>query len=266
MAKGTYISEHLNEEQTAFLKYLNENEILYFRLSTIKEHLPENLSNINDLAENLYHKGLLKRVERAIYVIPSYQNTRVLATFIAHNSSIAYWSALHYHGLTERFPNTIFVKTTQRKRNKEILGNSVRFVTVKKYKDNGTEKIGYGDDCFRITDIEMTMVDCFDQPMYAGNLADLIKAFAKAKLINKKLISYTETYNNIALIKRMGYLATLFHKDKLKSFIRYARGRVNQRYNLIDAGGAEKGEFISEWKLRLNVSEERLLKMANDEY
>ncbi|MCX2681052.1 hypothetical protein OOZ15_13955 [Galbibacter sp. EGI 63066] len=267
MAKSTYISESLNENQIGLLKYLEDYEILYFNLKDLASQLPEKLANnVNELVENLYQKELLVRIERGVYAKPNYNNVNVLATFISQNSSIAYWSALYYHGLTERFPNTIFVKTTQRKRETQILGSTIKFVSVKSTKNIGAIQEGYGDDSFSITDMEMTLVDCFDQPRYAGGFADLIKAFATSKLTNNKLIEYTKSYNNIALIKRMGYLATLFHKEKLQSFINYAKTQVNKRYNLIDAGGIEKGEFVSEWKLRLNTSKENLLQMAQNEY
>jgi predicted transcriptional regulator of viral defense system len=267
MAKSTYISENLNKDQVTLLKYLEDYEILYFNLKELGSQLPKNLpDNVNELVENLYQKGLLNRTERGVYAKPTYTNVNVLATFISPSSTIAYWSALHHHGLTERFPNTVFVKTTQRKRDTQILGSRVKFVTVKENKNIGVIQEGYGDDSFPITDIETTLVDCFDQPRYAGDYADVIKAFANAKLTNKKLMEYTKAYDNIALTKRMGYLATLFHRDKLQSFIRYARAQVNKRYSLIDAGGLQKGEFISEWKLRLNISKENLLQMAQTEY
>ncbi|WP_142785820.1 type IV toxin-antitoxin system AbiEi family antitoxin domain-containing protein [Changchengzhania lutea] len=265
MAKSTYISENLNEAQIDLLKYLEDYEILYFNLKELE--LPKNLiSNVNELVENLYQKGLLNRIERGVYAKPNYNNVNVLATYISSNSTIAYWSALHHHGLTERFPNIVFVKTTQRKRDTQILGSTVKFVTVKENKNIGAIQEGYGDDSFTITDIEMTLVDCLDQPRYAGDFTDVIKAFANAKLTNNKLIEYTKTYDNIALTKRVGYLATLFHEDKLQSFINYAKSQVNKRYSLIDAGGLQQGEFISEWKLRLNISKENLLQMAQTEY
>ncbi len=267
MAKSTYISENLNEDQIALLKYLEDNEMLYFNLKDLATQLSANLTdNVNELVENLYQKELLVRIERGIYAKPNYNNVNVLATFISQNSSIAYWSALYHHGLTERFPNTVFVKTTQRKRETQILGSSIKFVSVKTTKNIGIVQEGYGDDSFSITDVEMTLVDCFDQPRYAGDFADLIKAFANAKITNNKLIEYTKTYSNIALTKRLGYLASLFHKEKLQSFINYAKTQVNKRYSLIDAGGIEEGEFVREWKLRLNISKENLLQMAQNEY
>tara|TARA_R110002049_G_scaffold309060_1_gene516347 strand:+ start:1187 stop:1987 length:801 start_codon:yes stop_codon:yes gene_type:complete len=266
MAKSTYISENLNEDQIALLKYLEDHEILYFKLKELALKLPNTLANTNELVENLYQKGLINRIERGVYAKINYTNINVLATIISKNSAIAYWSALHYHGLTDRFPNTLFVKTTQRKRSTEVLGTSVKFVTVKENKNIGVLQEGYGDNSFNITDIEMTFLDCFDQTRYAGDFADLIKAFASTKLVNNKLIEYTKAYNNKAVTKRMGFLAEMFHYNRLQSFIKYAKSQVNKKYSLIDAGGLQQGEFISEWKLRLNIDRQALWQMAQNEY
>lgn len=266
MADSVYISKNLDEDQLQFIKLLDANEVLYFNMQTIEDTLQHSFNNLNEILENLVDKKMILRLERGKYVINNYNNIHTLATFISQNSSIAYWSALYHHGLTERFPNTVFVKTTQRKQETQLLGSTIKFVSVKTTKNIGTELEGYGEDSFLITDMEMTLVDCFDQPRYAGDYADLIKAFAQAKLTNNKLIEYTKTYNNIALTKRLGYLASLFHKEKLQSFIKYAKKLVNRRYNLIDAGGVDKGEFVNDWKLRLNVSKENLLQMAQYEY
>ena len=68
MAKSTYISENLNEDQIALLKYLEDNEILYFNLKDLATQLSANLiDNVNELVENLYQKELLVRIERGIY-------------------------------------------------------------------------------------------------------------------------------------------------------------------------------------------------------
>ena len=266
MADSVYISKNIDGQQLQFMKLLEANEVLYFNMDTIENTLQQEFENLNEILENLVDKELLIRIERGKYVLNRYNNINVLATFISQNSAIGYWSALYHHGLTERFPNTVFVKTTQRKRGTQLLGSAIKFVSVKENKNIGTVQEGYGDDSFSITDVEMTLVDCFDQPRYAGDFANLIKAFSEANLTNTNLIEYTKAYNNIALTKRLGYLASLFYKEKLQSFIRYAKTQVNQRYNLIDAGGLQEGEFVSEWKLRLNVGEADLLQMAQTEY
>ncbi|SDQ90938.1 type IV toxin-antitoxin system AbiEi family antitoxin domain-containing protein [Flagellimonas zhangzhouensis] len=267
MAKSTYISENLNESHIALVKYLEDHEILYFKLKELAIQLPKSLGdNVNELVENLHQKGLLNRIERGVYAKPNYSNVNVLATFISPGSTLAYWSALHHHNLTERFPYTLFIKTIHRKRDTNILGSKVKFVTVKESKHIGTMLEGFGANGFLVTDREMTIVDCFDQPRYGGDLDDLIKAFANEKWDNERLITYTKAYGNIALTKRLGFLATLFHADSLQGFIQYARKQVNKKYSLIDAGGLDQGEFVNEWKLRLNIKRDNLLQMAQSGY
>ncbi|NBC24644.1 MAG: hypothetical protein GVX78_03405 [Bacteroidetes bacterium] len=266
MAKSTYISENLTDQQIQLLLYLDEYEILYFDLEKLKNELPESLNNINELVENLYHKGFLNRIQRGFYARSHYSNIPVLASRICPGSCLAYWSALHYHGLTERFPNLLFLKATKRKRNTNILGTIVKYVSVKDAKQIGMQREGYGDDSFLITNPEITLIDCFDQTRYAGGFPDLINAFFKARLDSKKLISYSRSYQNTALIKRMGYLASLFHSEVLSDFVEYAKERVNNKYDLFEAGGLDRGVFISEWKLRLNVKKEDLLQMTSNKY
>jgi predicted transcriptional regulator of viral defense system len=64
----------------------------------------------------------------------------------------------------------------------------------------------------------------------------------------------------------MGYLAELFQKKGTKGFISWAQSQVNSKYNLIDSGGVEEGEFVKDWRLRLNVSREDILNLATEIY
>ncbi|HXI01242.1 MAG TPA: hypothetical protein VNI52_13325 [Sphingobacteriaceae bacterium] len=52
-------------------------------------------------------------------------------------------------------------------------------------------------------------------------------------------------------------------KSELKGFIDFAKQQANEKYNLIDPQGLEKGEFVSGWKLRMNISREELLNLVN---
>lgn len=266
MADSVYKSTNVTKEQLQFLQLLDSYEISYFLMQNIENRINHQFKNLNEVLENLVDKQLINRIERGKYTKENYNNPYVLASFISNGGTVAYWSALHLHALTERFPNKIFIKTTTRKRTINLFGTAIQFITVKHQKNIGIIQNGYADNAYPITDIEMTMVDCFDQPRYAGDFENLIKAFANATLSPTKLITYTKAYNNIALTKRLGYLASLFHPIKLKSFISYAQKQVNKRYNLIDAGGFNEGEFNPLWKLRLNVPEQAILKMAQNQY
>lgn len=215
MVKSSYISTNVTKPQARLLQMLDDYEVQYFSLSDLSERLGVNVPKLNELVENLHQKGFLVRIERGKYARRQFSDVNVLASFISGGGTIAYWSALHQHGLTERFPNKIFVKLTYRKRNTSILGTPVQFVSVTPDKMIGSVQEGYGDFAYNITDVETTVIDCFDQPRYAGPWEDLLKAFGRADLNSAKMIEYTESYGQKGLIKRLGFLAEQLHPENL---------------------------------------------------
>lgn len=266
MAIGTYISENLTKKQIDFLKLLDDNEIQIFRLSEIEKQLNQKVENLNEVLENLVHKELLTRIEKGKFCRPNFRDEFVIGTFVAENSAVAYWSALNLHGLTEQFSNTVFIQATYRKDDKTILGTAYKFVRIAPYKRAGVIWNGYGNFRYPITDIEKTIIDCFDQPQYSGGYAELIRAVSQAQMQPDKLIAYCTAIKNIAVIKRIGFLAELFQLNALQPFIAFAKKQANKKYNLFDPQGAEQGEFVADWKLRLNISQEKLLNISNREY
>lgn len=266
MADSVYKSKNLTGEQLHFLKRIEEEEILYFQLTEIEKELDESYTNLNEILENLVEKGILIRLERGKYCKANFGDLNVLASFISNGGTIAYWSALHFHNLTDRFPNTTFVKTNYRKRNTTILGSTIQFVYTKREKRIGAIQMGYGQNSYAITNMEATLVDCFDQPRYAGDWADLLRAFYLADVSSEKMIEYTKAYQNQSLIKRMGYLAELFNKKKLMDFVDYAKTQTGKRYILLEPGGLDKGIFVKRWKIRLNIDEKAIRQIIESGY
>ncbi len=266
MGDSVYISTNLTKEQMKFLQLIYEHEIEYFTIYDIEKQLNHKFKNINEVLENLYRKKFLNRLQKGYYAVKNFNDQNVIGTFIVPNSAVAYWAALNIHGLTSRFPNKVFIQTTKRKRNKTILGIEYKFITIAERKRKGIILYGYGNNRFPITDVEKTIVDCFDLPKYSGGFDLLISAFAQAKLSSKKMIEYSEAINNISAIKRMGFLAELFQKKGLNSFINYALLKVNKKFTLIDATGENKGEFDSKWQLRLNVNRENIINISKEIY
>jgi predicted transcriptional regulator of viral defense system len=266
MGDRVYISKNMNSDQISFIQLLKENEIEYFTIDDIQDRIGQNYENINEVLENLVKKKFLVRLQRKYYADINFNNSNVIGTFICKNSAVGYWSALSHYGLTERFPNTVYIQTINKKSDKTILGVSYKFINIKPEKRAGITKAGYGNNQFFITDIEKTLTDCFDLPKNSGGFDILIPAFQRADMNAEKLIEYAKLINNIAATKRMGFLAELFNKEKLKKFITYAKSIVNERYNVIDPGGSDEGEFENKWRLRLNVSKEKILNIADTEY
>lgn len=266
MADSVYISSNLTSIQLKFMKLLDEYEIDIFRIEEIEKKLGQSFDNINEILENLVHKGILSRIERGKFCKANFREENVIGSFLVNNGAISYWSALNLHGLTEQFPNTVFVQSTSKKKDKTIFGVSYRFIQISETKCQGIMKEGYGNHGYYITDVEKTIADCFDLPQYSGGYAELIRAFATAKLTGSKMIDYCQAINNIAATKRMGYLAQLFQKKGLKTFIRFAKEQVKEAYNPFDPQGPDSGTFNAEWRLRLNISKEKLLDIANKQY
>lgn len=266
MARSTYISENLNQQQIDFMLSLDDYELEVFTLDELKKQFSQQFTDINELVENLVHKKILSRIERGKYCRANFTDEKVIGCFIGYSGAIAYWSALNAHGLTEQFPNNVFVQTSKPKKNKTVLGTSYKFVKVAPTKITGILSIGKGNRKYWITDIEKTIVDCFDLPENCGGYAELIRAFNEAKLSSEKMITYCMAISNIAATKRMGFLAELLDKKGLKSFIKYAKGQINIKYNVFDPAGSDKGEFVNDWRLRLNISREEILDICNKQY
>ena len=261
-----YLSVNILPEQQRFIRLLDEYEIDIFSTETINTQTGQEIENLNKIVSNLVDKKFLSRIEKGKYCRTNFRDELVIGTFIAKDGAVAYWSALNRHGLTEQFSNTVFIQTPFLKRDKKIFGTSYKFVKIAAKKRVGLIKEGYGNRSYSITDVDKTIVDCFDLTEYSGGYAELIRALNQAKLSADNLISYCRSVDNISVIKRIGFLAELLEKSDLISFVEFAKNQVNKKYNLFDPLGSEKGEFISEWKLRMNISKDEILDIVNKQY
>jgi predicted transcriptional regulator of viral defense system len=265
MAKSKRVTKMLTVSQMNLLKQLDDEEISLFTIDTVKEFASDT-DNLNEIIENLVRKGFLHRLERGKYCRSTFRDEHVIGTYFVPGSAIAYWSALNLYGLTEQFPNTIFVQTTHKKNPVSFMGTDYQFIKINPQKKSGIVYNGYGNYKYPITDLEKTMVDCFDLPQYSGGYAELIRAFHHAKLNAEKLINYCITVNNIAVTKRMGFLSELFHRKELLPFTEFARSKINRTYNLFDPFGENTGKTETAWYLRLNLSKESILEIAENSY
>lgn len=266
MARSTYLSANLTQPQIDLLLMLDEQELNIFSLEQVKKIAGKKFSNVSELVENLVHKKILSRIERGKFCKANFRDENVIGCFMVDDGAVAYWSALNKHGLTEQFPNTVFIQSTKLKPAKTVFGTKYQFIKIAKTKRTGIIREGFGSNQYSMTDVEKTIVDCFDLPQYSGGYAELLRAFNQANLDPSKLISYCEAIGNKAVTKRMGILAEMLKGQQLKSFIDFAKKEVNQKYNLFDPAGREDGEFVNTWRLRMNIDKEHILSIVNKQY
>lgn len=249
--------------EVKILEFIDDNGLDIFSTSQ--------LSNISDLSDNyinrglkiLLKSGLLRRIEKGKYCRHNFSDELIIGSFLVKTGGISYWSALNYHNLTEQIPNTIFVQTDKWKKDKTIFGVKYKFIQVNSRKLFGYKKQGYGNHTFKITDIEKTIIDCYDLPEYSGGYSEIIKAFNNAEINQNKLIKYCQKLDNISVIKRLAYLTELLNKPKMDKFIQFALSKRNEKYSPFISYGGKNEKFINRWRLALNIKEQKIINIAN---
>ena len=248
--------------QRTILLLIDNAGLDIFSIDHLRENLEISSGQIYNAINKLERNGMITKLEKGKYCRHNFRDENVIGSFLVKEGGIAYWTAMHYHGLTEQIPNVVYVQTTQAKKNKTIFGIRYFFVKVKEEKLTGFITKGYGNHSFQITDIEKTIVDCFNMPQYGGGYNEIIKAFNGAKLSARKMVKYCKAIGNIAVTKRLGFLCELLEKPNMEYFIRYAQSVRNEKYSLFEAGGEAIGKTDSRWHLVLNMETDEIVEIA----
>lgn len=210
----------------------------------------------------LERSGWIERIERGKYmVIPlgarkgGYtMNEFVLGQALAPSGAVAYWSALNFHGLTEQIPTTVFVQTTKRKKSSSVVlfGVTYHFITVKKSRFFGTDRVWIGEEQVTMTDPEKTVVDCLDMPQHCGGVIEAAKGIKTGKLDTEKLREYALRLGSSAVVRRLGFLCERFG-------VSIDLPRTDQRsYAYLDPTLTKEGACSPKWRLKVNLDLEGL--------
>lgn len=248
------------------MNLIADNELSVFDIKTLESLSGKQYIDLKPALKKLVANEQVSRIEKGLYCVRNFRNPYVIANNLLRESAVAYWSALNLHQLTEQIPNVVFVQSTFQKKDTKVFNVRYKFVTVRGSKKAGVIQMGYGNEVFAITDIEKTLLDCFDLPQYSGGYEELIRAFYQAKISYSKLLNYGKQMENLAVLKRMGFLSELFNMTQFSKFRIEVLKLMNNRYTLLDPMGANTGEFNAKWKIRVNIPQENLLSIINKMY
>ena len=218
------------------------------------------------LLSRLEQQGRIERIERGKYmVIPlgaekgKYTlNEFTLGNILVTPCIIAYWSALHHHGLTEQIPLTVFIQTTSRKKKQDlkIFGIPYKIIRVKHEKIFGTEKLWIDETEVMITNKEKTIIDCLDKPKYAGGIIEVVKALKENNIDLEKIKEYAIKLGNSAVTRRLGYLCERLEipieldYNKIKKYLKKVRN-----YIPLDTTMPHEGFKDTKWQVIVNWDE-----------
>ena len=261
----------LTRNESLLLSSLSEKGKTIFRIEDIVSELRCSYGYAKVLANNLRKKKWIIILRRGVYLISPLsagvqshytEHEFIVASSLVKPYYIAYWSALNFHGFTEQTPFSVFVATTGRAQNVEVLDIRYNFVTLSEKKFFGFVQTAVGSYRINISDREKTLADSLDHPEYCGGMVEVVKCLwnARNNVFIEKIVSDAERMGNTAIIKRLGYLLESLKINVDEKIISRMRELVSPGISTLDPTLPKKRAYNTRWNLMLNVSEEILRK------
>lgn len=253
------MSQQITSFSTA--QTLLQHELYAFSSRMVADLIGLDKFQTTRLLQRMERDGLVAAVERGKYLLLGLTPEKVLSNplYIGSNLAspayISFWSGLHFHGLTEQVPLTVFVATTRRKSQLTFHGVRYKFVTLKPKAFFGYRRETLDGLPVLIADEAKSILDSLTLPEYAGGITEAAKALqialSEQALDVNELIEYAVRLKNGSLASRLGYLLELLHQpvDGLQP----SRGPV-----LLNPRQRERSTFHSRWKLYVNIATDDL--------
>lgn len=258
----------LGSKEAELIATLGSKGLKVFSVAEAAELLGYSNATVSQLVHRLVTKRKLTRIEKAKYLLipPEAWTTGeyteegiVIASQLAKPSYLSYWSALQFYGWTEQPSRTIYVAIPKQKTTVELSGITIRFVRLKPYRFFGYEDHWVGSQKISVADKEKSIVDCLDQPRYAGEIVEIVKGIynGRKELDFAKLLEYSARMKNPSIIKRLGFLLDTLEiwPAKLR---KEALKQVTTAVVLLDPEADKSGYACADWNLRVNVNPKNL--------
>ncbi len=235
----------ISKREAQVISEVKDREMVFFTVEDIKRLLQVSINNTYRILINMEKKELSVRLEKGRYILKeNWENLDIyeIASNLLNASYLSFWSALHFHKLTDQVPRKIFIATTKRKRAMHLREQQVKFITITKKAFFGYEQFG------RVvaSDVEKTIIDSLRLPIYSGGIDQVYNALENDFDI-EKILDYCFITNSSAVTSRLGYFleqkGVLKKKDKLIKII--------TTYSKLDPMGKEVNPNPN-WKLYIN--------------
>ena len=228
-----------------------------FTLCELTEALKESNSlQTSKLLQRWQQQGMVVQVRRNLYCMVDLAtglpicNKFEIGSHLSESSYISYHSALELHGLAHQPFNEVFVSSLSR-------FNSFRYddvdymycrQTANNIKGVGSSK---GNPFVRITDMERTLLDCFDRIDRAGGIEELLHCLEGVVMIDEeKLADYLAAFDKAFLYQKTGYLLERIKEQShiSGSLIELCREKGTKGVKWL-TNNDESDTFVNRWRL-----------------
>lgn len=174
-----------------------------------------------------------------------------VASHISPSSYVGWHSALEYHGLAHQLFFDMYVGSVSRFSNFEFEGVSIVYCAAPLQDELSGVGQAQGNPHVRVTDLERTLVDCFDRIDRAGGPEELMHCMEGLLRVDEDRLShYLQLYDKDFLYQKAGYLLERIKDqahitDKLIELCRSRGAHYNKRLT----NSQDSNKYVSEWKL-----------------
>lgn len=208
----------------------------YSRMGLLR-HVRRNLHCMNDIVSG---NPLADRFEIASHISPS--------------SYVAYHTALEFHGLAHQTFYTNYVMSKSRFCNFEFDGSEFVWCSDT-IGDAGVESPN-GNEKVRVSDLERTIIDCFDRIDRAGGIEELLHCMEGILIVNEdKMTKYLECYGKAFLYQKTGYLLERIKEQAhiSEGFIEICRDKGHKAVKKL-TNDSDSDTYIKQWNLYVPYS------------
>jgi predicted transcriptional regulator of viral defense system len=240
-----------------------------FTIEEARQTADVNGADVARLLHRLTAKRWVQRLERGKYrLIPLEagpeahwaEHEFLIAAALIQPYYLAYATALHYYGYSERQPRPVWIATTRRKRPVTVEDITYRFVTLSEHKFFGYTTVQLLDRPVQVAEREKAIADGFDHPEYCGGVIEPAKGlwFGSDELDLARLVEYSQCIGNRTAMRRLGFwLERLEVGDP--TLLQELEAFRDRNYARLDPGGPDEGPRDTRWRLIVNVPERQLL-------
>jgi predicted transcriptional regulator of viral defense system len=259
----------IGPKEASLIAAVSGKGLRVFTVADAAEMLNISRVSASDMVLRLLAKKKLIRIEKGRYLLipPEAWNTGeyteegvIVASQLVKPYYLSYWTALSFYGWTEQPSKTLFIATTKLKRSLSVQGTAFKFVRLRPGRFFGFSEQWVGNQKVAVAEKEKAIIDCLDQPRYAGEIVEIAKGLwnGRSTLDYPKLLNYALKMKNGTVIKRLGYLMEILKIENLR-VINELKKYVTPGIMALDPSREFKAAEISRrWNLYINVNQVNL--------
>lgn len=211
---------------------------------------------ISKLLQRWQHHGMAVQVRRNLYCMVDLStglpvcNRYEIGSHLSESSCVSYHSALEFHGLAHQPFNEVLVSS--RSRFSSFRYDDVDYVYCRQTANGaGGVVVPKGNPLVRVTDVEQTLLDCFDRIDRAGGIEELLHCMEGIVMLDEeKLTGYLAASGKAFLYQKTGYLLERIKEQARvsNSFIELCRKNGTKSVKWL-TNNDESDTFVNRWRL-----------------